>query len=328
MAPIEHANGEKDVEDSPIVKELKEIDDKYLAVKKEFEQKKKELRREIAAKQKPLLETRAKMLAGDDAEGAQVSTLAIKEFWLKALTSHPASQMMIESWDAPVLGYLKDIVATDLDRENSDKGFRLDFHFASNQYFSNDVLFVEFHTKEGCVYREEVDIAEVKASTIDWKAGQDVTVEKKKAAKTKKPKQKKKSDVEPRESFFRNFFVSLKQDGSFPDSIDPEQVLMMMQSEDAEEEDVVEFFMGSMYEVGCAIREYIVPYATRWYTGEAAPEMEDDEDGESEDDDEDDDDDESSEDEKPSAAKGKAKKAAVTKKNENEDTKKEECKQQ
>lgn len=326
MAPIDHANDDKDEEDSPIVKELKEIDDKYLAVKNEFEEKKKELRRELTAKQKPLLETRAKILAGDDAEGAKGSTLAIKDFWVKALMSHPASQMMIESWDEPVLGNLKDVVATDLDPQNSDQGFRLDFHFASNQYFSNDVLFVEFHTRQGCVYREEVDIVEVKASTIEWKAGQDVTIEKKKAAKTKKSKQKKKSDAEPRESFFRNFFVSLKQGGSFPDSIDPEQVLMMMQSEDAEEKDVIEFFMGSMFEVGCAIRDYIVPYATRWYTGEAAPEMSEDEDAESETDDDDDDD--SSEDEKPLPAKGKAKKAAVPKQNDSEDTKKEECKQQ
>lgn len=60
-------------------------------------------------------------------------------------------------------------------------------------------------------------------------------------------------------------------------------------------------WMGDDYEAGQALKNHIIPFAVRWYTGEAAPDMDDDdEDEESEDEDEDDDESEDeSEDESP-----------------------------
>merc|ERR1712136_322490 len=81
--------------------------------------------------------------------------------------------------------------------------------------------------------------------------------------------------------------------------------------------------------VGPAIKGQIIPYAVRWYTGEAAPDDDDDDEDDEDDDDDDDDDEEdesneeSEEEEKPKRgkAKGKAKKPAGA------GEKKEECKQ-
>ena len=90
------------------------------------------------------------------------------------------------------------------------------------------------------------------------------------------------------------------------------------------------------HEGGCALRDNIIPFAVRWYTGEAAPEEDDDDEGDEEEDDDDedeeDDDEDESEDEPPArgrkgAPKGKAK-ALFAAKEGGDGEKKEECKQQ
>ena len=65
--------------------------------------------------------------------------------------------------------------------------------------------------------------------------------------------------------------------------------------------------MENDYETGLALKDQVIPFAVRWYTGEAAPDDDsDDEDEEEEDDDESDDDEES---EEPSPKGNKSKKA-------------------
>merc|ERR1719232_300317 len=68
--------------------------------------------------------------------------------------------------------------------------------------------------------------------------------------------------------------------------------------DDEDEEELMTYLMDNDHEVGTALRDNIIPFAIRWYTGEAAPEYErmgpedSDEDEESEEEDEDDSDDE------------------------------------
>merc|ERR1719198_2888732 len=101
--------------------------------------------------------------------------------------------------------------------------------------------------------------------------------------------------------------------------MDPEDL------DDDMEENVVKELLGQFCSMGHAVKEEIIPYAVRFYTGEAGDpdDDDDDEDGESEDDDDDDDDE--SEDETPpakGATKKKGKKPPAGLKKE------EECKQQ
>merc|ERR1712136_125330 len=101
----------------------------------------------------------------------------------------------------------------------------------------------------------------------------------------------------------------------------PDDVNLDLDDEgDEDESEIIEMLMQHDHEVGQAIKGQIIPYAVRWYTGEAAPDDDDDD----EDDEDDDDDDDEEEEEKPKRgkAKGKAKKPAGA------GEKKEECKQQ
>lgn len=95
-----------------------------------------------------------------------------------------------------------------------------------------------------------------------------------------------------------------------PEGIDIADVAMSIgaDEDDMDEEDVMKMIMQQDLEVAEAIKDEIVPWAVRWYTGEAAPDRDDDdEDEESELDESDDEEDDSSEDEKPKGKKGGAK---------------------
>jgi len=335
---------EEEPEDTPIVKELKVIDDEYLKVEREYEQEVAKLQREYELKQAPMLEERRKKLAEAAEGGASTGTPALSGFWLKALANHPAFEEVIQEWDAPVLEFLQDITKGPLDdAENYEKGFKLCFHFMENPYFEQTLISKEYHTEETSPYTGEVSVKLIKTTDIVWKTGKDVTVEKvAKAVKgggAKKAKQKKTKE-EPRDSFFRMFFRTLKEDDEMPPDI---MQMMLGEREDDEDEDDDEMlmeFMDNDHEIGMAVKDQIIPFAVRWYTGEAAPEGDDDDDEDSEeeddDDDDDDDDDESEDEPAPKGKKGNKKGAPAPKKKGGSSNaspaggpkEKEECKQQ
>jgi len=251
----------------------------------------------MGEQQKPLLDQRAGVLAKAEENGGDASTgtPAVKGFWVTAMQNHPALEEFVQKWDLPVLEYLKDITTAPLDINEMDKGFKIAFHFAKNPYFDVEVLEKEYHTEEDSPYTQELTVTLIKATEIEWNDGKDITVEKVakkvKGGGAKKAKQKKEKE-EPRESFFRDFFRTLKPGEPVPDDLNLEDML----DEDDEEDDdeIMEMLMDRDHEIGTAIQDQLIPFAVRWYTGEAAPEEDsdddDDEDEESEDDDDDEDD--------------------------------------
>eukprot|EP00933_Yihiella_yeosuensis_P028965 TRINITY_DN2271_c0_g2_i1.p1 TRINITY_DN2271_c0_g2~~TRINITY_DN2271_c0_g2_i1.p1 ORF type:complete len:357 (-),score=110.46 TRINITY_DN2271_c0_g2_i1:420-1406(-) len=328
MAPaeiIEKKDEEKETEDSALIKDLKALSDSHLEIDKEHEKEIQAIRRKYEERQKPLLEERSKVLLGDGADqDLATGTPALPGFWAKALKHHPDFSDEIESYDMPVLEYLRDIQFVDLDPDDSDKGFRLKFHFAPNPYFENAVLSKEYHTKPASnpYCNDGPEVVELRSSAIDWKDGKDVTVEKVKVKKKGFKNRGNKDYFEPRSSFFRSF-MNLKEGGELPEGFD-EDAMMALGVDD--EEEAMEELLNMDYSSAWALREKIIPYAVRWYTGEAAPEDDYDEDGE-EDDDDDDDEDESEE-----APPAKGKKGGSKKKTSGDAAeggqKQEECKQQ
>lgn len=325
-------------EDTPIVKALKALDDQYLALEKDYEKEVQALQKKYAERQKPMLDRRTEVLTRSD-EGASTSsgTPALKSFWLMALKNHPAFEDDIEEHDEPVLEYLRDVTKDLLDESDTSKGFKITFHFIENPYFTNETLVKELHTEEGSPYTGELDVLESKASEIHWKPGKDVTIEtvskKVKGGGAKKAKQKQKEMVEPRPSLFRSFFRSLKKDEEFPDDL----VDMEDDESEMDPEEMLESFLEQQYDMGCALRDQIIPFAVRWYTGEAAPEEDDDEDEEEESEDDDDDEDDEDEEEQPKrrgkkpSARGrgdKNKESAAPGAGGEQGAKQEECKQQ
>ncbi|CAE8621987.1 unnamed protein product [Polarella glacialis] len=328
---------EEEEEDTKIVKDLKEIDDKYLAIEREYEKEVQELQKKYTERQTPLLEQRMKMLtdssAAENQEDKAFGTPACRGFWLQAMKNLPALEDQIEEWDEEVLEYCCDVKKSYLDESDNQKGFKLSFHFVENPFFTNDVLWKEYHTEEGSPYTGEIDTTEIKACEITWSEGKDVTVEtvkkKVKGGGAKKSKQKGKEKEEPRDSFFRGFFRNLRPDMPMPDDVNLEEIQQMCDDED-DEEGMVEMLMENDHEIGCSVRDNLIPYAVRWYTGEAAPEDDYDEDDEEEDeeDDEEDDDEDDDEDEDEPPQKGKKPTRAAGGKAAGGDQKTEECKQQ
>jgi len=308
---------EPTVEDTPIVKELKALDEKYLAIEREYEKEVQELQKKYTIKQAPLLQERTSLLTavsnGDSEEVTKTGTPACKGFWLQAMKHLPAFEDQIEEWDEPVLEYLSDITKTYIDESDLNKGFKLNFHFVENPYFSNTVIWKEYHTQESSPYTCEIETSEIKAVEIDWKPGKNVTVEtikkKTKGGGAKKQKQKGKEKEEPRDSFFRNFFRNLKPDMPIPEDVNLDEARQMCDdSEGEDDEAMMELLIENDYEIGCSVRDMLIPFAVRWYTGEAAPDDYDDDGEEDEEDmdedDEEEDDDDDDEDDHP---KGKGK---------------------
>mmetsp|Transcript_107439 Transcript_107439/g.229383 ORF Transcript_107439/g.229383 Transcript_107439/m.229383 type:complete len:369 (-) Transcript_107439:155-1261(-) len=320
---------EEKEEEPKIVVDLKAVDDKYLELEREYEKEVQALQRKYTEQQAPLLEERMKLLtASAEGDAAKTGTPACKGFWLQAMMHLPALEDQVEEWDAPVLEYLKDIKKDFVDAAEPQKGFKLTFHFVENPYFTNDVLTKEYYTEETSPYTGEIDTTQVKSTEIDWKDGKDVTVEivKKKATGggAKKAKQKNKEKAEPRDSFFRNFFRNLKVGEAIPDDVNLEEARQMCEGEDSDEEDedeMLNFLLDTDHDIGCAIRDQLVPFAVRWYTGEACPDEDDDDDDEDDDDDDDEDDDDDDDDDDDEEDEPAPKKKAVPKRKPSDDAK-------
>lgn len=216
----------------------------------------------------------------------------IPSFWMTAMSNSEAVNGMITEKDREALTYV-----TDIEREfvegDPEKGDRLVFHFAPNNFFTNATLTKEYHTE----YDEdhgEPRITDVVGCDIDWKSSKanlTVTVKQKKQRNKKTGQMRVVEREEQCESFF-NFF-------SPPNPDDDED------DEDNEEEDFLEQEMEMDVEVGTALTQMVVPRAIYYYTGEAVVDTgkelreqfgfgdeEDDEEEEDEEDDDDDDDDE------------------------------------
>eukprot|EP01012_Entosiphon_sulcatum_P006129 TRINITY_DN1285_c0_g1_i1.p1 TRINITY_DN1285_c0_g1~~TRINITY_DN1285_c0_g1_i1.p1 ORF type:complete len:371 (-),score=99.70 TRINITY_DN1285_c0_g1_i1:45-1157(-) len=226
----------------------------------------------------------------------------IPEFWLHALKNNEYTGDMITDRDEECLKHLTSLDCTLF--EDPTKGFTLSFHFSENDFFTNTVLTKVYHLLD-----EDTEIVLDKAEgcEIEWKQGKNLTV----VLKKKKQRHKGGKNVrtvtkeEPCDSFF-NFFK-------------PPQLPAEEQEEEEEDAlDELEELIEADYEVGCVIKEKIIPRAVEWYAGLAANSGAEGSDDEGEDEE---DEDEDEEDEKPQPKKPQQKKQGVQ-------PKQEECKQQ
>jgi len=303
-------------EDPPVVKQLKELDDKYLELEKEYDREVQKLLVKFSALQQPLLEERKQVLLTSEGDGPTTGTPALSGFWLKAMQHHPNFEDFIQEWDEPVMEFLQDITKAHADEEDSNKGFKLVFHFSENPYFTNLEIEKSYTTKLTNPYCGEIDVQEIKCTPIEWKAGKDVTVErvtkKAKGGGAKKAKQKKEQEV-PRPSFFRDFFRDLSEDMVILPEDARDQARALADEDPEDDEDDVDdqgyakALMDVDLETGCALRDNIIPFAVRWYTGEAAPEEDEDDDDDEDDEEEDDEDDEDDDDDDEPPLKGRGK---------------------
>ncbi|KAI3849845.1 hypothetical protein MKW98_026759 [Papaver atlanticum] len=162
----------------------------------------------------------------------------------------------IKEHDEDALKYLKDIKWCKIE-EGESKGFKLEFLFDTNPYFSNTVLTKTYHLIDDV----ETIVEKVIGTKIEWNAGKSLT------QKVVKTKRKKGSDVmgtktEDCESFF-NFFNPPR----VPEGTDVDENLGMDVDEKIAEE--LQNQMEQDYDVGSTIRDKIIPHAVSWFTGQA-----------------------------------------------------------
>ena len=316
-----------------------ELYEKYLDEKRALEAKYRDLYAPLYVKRAGIVKGAEDVDAtpGEDDDETEEAPVGIPDFWLCALRNHEIFEQQITEKDEPALKFLNDITCTPLqdlpvdekkkEEEDDDdeeeeeddepqRGFRLDFHFDENPYFSNEVLSKSYHM----VDEEDPILESAEGTDIEWAQGKNLCVK----VLRKKPKKGDKkgkpiTKTEKADSFF-NFFSPPDVPGEGDD----------LTEEEAEQ---LQDFMEMDYEMGAIIKEKIIPDAISWFTGEAKQDEDDsdyddeDDDDESEDFDEDDEDDDS-DDDAPARGRGRGKAKSKAPAGADDGEKPPECKQQ
>jgi hypothetical protein len=240
------------------------------------------------------------------AAAEQSQEKGIGNFWLETLQSFRMTGERIEPQDEPILAYLQDIRCVLFDEK--PMGFRLEFHFAENPFFTNKILTKSYYLKNQVdkmdpFSYEGPDLDKTLGCKIDWKTGKNVTVKlikKKLKAKNKKAAPKIITKEEKQQSFF-NFFETPKashkrsdsksasgaEDADSRDKKDDTKHAKSKKDDDGDDDEndeidkegnEEELHLIEDFEIGQYIKEKIVPRAILYYTNEYVEE-EDYEDG-------------------------------------------------
>lgn len=139
------------------------------------------------------------------------------------------------------------------------QGFKLEFHFEPNPYFTNTVLTKEYDMMcapeaDDPFSFEGPEIYRCRGCTINWKEGKNVTM------KTLRKKQKHKS-----RGIIRTVTKTVAND-SFFNFFSPPTMPEDVNTEDVDED--LRTLLTTDYEIGHYIRERIVPRAVLYFTGE------------------------------------------------------------
>ncbi|KAJ8653863.1 hypothetical protein O0I10_010430 [Lichtheimia ornata] len=194
----------------------------------------------------------AKKAADIEEEEDDNKAKGIPEFWLTALKNHPQIGESITDADEEALRHLVDIRMSYMDKP----GFKLEFEFAENDYFTDKVLSKTYYYQDHAQGGDFVyDHAE--GSKINWKEGKDLTV----TVETKKQRHKGTNKTRvvkrtvPADTFFAFFSPPV-----FPG-----------ESEELDEEEAegLDAKLEADYEMGEEFKDKIIPHAVDYFTGKA-----------------------------------------------------------
>ncbi|CAO4375168.1 unnamed protein product [Caenorhabditis nigoni] len=186
---------------------------------------------------------------------ADASHKGIKQFWLTVLKTHDLIAETIEEHDIPILESLIDITTT---ASKDPAGFKIEFHFAPNDYFKNKVLsktyILNFEPEEGSELSfDGPHIVKILGDQIEWNDGKNVT------KKAVKKKQKKGANA-------GKFLTKTVKADSFFNFFDPPKAKEDRNEEEDDEQ--AEEFLELDYEMGQALRDTVIPRAVLFFTGE------------------------------------------------------------
>ncbi|KAJ3121622.1 hypothetical protein HK098_003514 [Nowakowskiella sp. JEL0407] len=292
---------------------LRNLQDEHSALESKFRNEVLELEKKYAKLYEPIYEKRSGIVAGnveptaeqtkykdetveESSEAPKDDVKGIPRFWLQVLKTHPAISELITTKDEEALEHLTNIKYEFLP---NNPGFKLEFYFSPNKFFTNSVLTKTYYLgpSPDLAYGDVIyDKAE--GTKIEWKETMDLSV----TVEVKKQRHKATNKVRtikkeiPTPTFF-NFFSPPKAPEGDNDDHDVDEML------------------ESDYEIGELIKEKMIPRAVDWFTGKALEyedglfdeddelpeglEFDDDDDDDNDDDDDDDDADAGAAGEKP-----------------------------
>jgi len=172
------------------------VKDAVQSLDAEFQAADMEISKVVARLHEPLLKKRAEIV--DKIDG----------FWPQALTNCVSTNIYIDDDDHPLLDHLKRI---DVQRDvNDPRACKIAFHFAPNDFISDEVLVKSFElaqdARKATAFDFAADLVPVK-TTISWKSD-DVNLAKNKPTKGDlNDDEDEEDDFEPG-SFFSSFFES------------------------------------------------------------------------------------------------------------------------
>ncbi|KAK9763504.1 histone chaperone [Basidiobolus ranarum] len=189
---------------------------------------------------------------GKESVGKDGQTKGVPGFWLTVLKNHVHLAEMITTTDESVLSHLMDIRLGYLE---NNPGFKLEFEFEENEYFTNTILTKSYFYQESTTSGDLVfDHAE--GTEIQWKEGKDLstTVESKKQ-KHKGTNQTRivKKTVQA-DTFFHFFTPIVVPDVSNITEVEERELSERLEAD---------------YELGEEFKEKIIPHAIDWFTGKA-----------------------------------------------------------
>jgi len=241
------------------------------------------------------LKNKVTLESGADSNAKKIT--GIPEFWLNSFKSTDLIRDMIQEYDEPVLRHLIDIKV--IHHDEKPFGYTLEFHFSENEYFTNKVLTKRYwlttdkDENDPLIYDGPM-IYKCTGTKIEWNKDKDIT------SKLVKKKQKHKSSgtirivtkTEKQDSFF-NFFEAPTEDGVRPSlkvwltRLEKGEAEAKKVEEDADEErdEESEALYEADFEIGHFMKEFLIPKAILYFTGELADEDNYDDDEEDEEDD-------------------------------------------
>ena len=294
---------------------LKGVQKLHSKLEAEFQEEVLELEKKYFAKFTPLYQKRAQIVNGaaeptseeiksgeeDDEpseepaekEEAASDVKGIPEFWLSAMKNQISLAEMITDRDEAAL---KDL--TDVQMEYLDKpGFRLIFHFAENEFFTNKTISKTYFYQNESGYGGDFIYDHAEGDEIDWKAGKDLTVR----VESKKQRNKSKSYIFQSVILIADTRLDTKQTRVVKKTVPTESFFNFFSPPkaptDEDDDDAasdIEERLELDYQLGEDIKEKLIPRAIDWFTGEALQfeELDDDmEEGDFEDEDDEEEDD-------------------------------------
>ncbi|ODQ64960.1 NAP-domain-containing protein [Nadsonia fulvescens var. elongata DSM 6958] len=207
-------------------------------------------------------ESRIEEIEDEEQEQGEEQELlvGIPEFWLTALRNFPNFSESITERDEQALRNLVDIRMSYLDKP----GFRLEFEFTPNMFFTNTVLTKTYYYREEIAYGGDYLYSHAEGDVINWTSPElnlTISIQKRKQRNKHTKQTRTIEKTLPVDSFF-NFFSPPKVP-----VLDSDQ-----EEEDLNEEDFPEDLEERLevdYQLGEEIKEKLIPRAVDWFTGDA-----------------------------------------------------------